>query len=141
MSDYQLTGIEQILNALEARLGEANMRRVTSKALRTIAKDHVAPEVEAMARSFVDKGNTVRQIVVGNVSFADYNIPKIKVGWKRSDPGDSPRWNIEHLNEMGFTRNGKFYRPRGFGKLQGVIDDFGEQYPRLAREELKELVE
>ncbi|WP_153059052.1 hypothetical protein, partial [Streptococcus suis] len=82
MSDYQVTGMEQILHALESRLGEANMRRVMSKALRTIAKEHVAPEVEAMARSFVDKGNTVRQIVVGNVSFADYNIPKIKVGWK-----------------------------------------------------------
>ncbi|HFU4218407.1 TPA: hypothetical protein ACGO8M_001835 [Streptococcus suis] len=141
MSDFELTGMETVLNELEKRLGEANMKRVVNKTLRRIAKDHLAPKVEEAAKSFIgETGNTVKQIAVGNVSWADYNIPHIKVGWKRSPGGESPRWNIEHLNEMGFSRNGIFYKPQGFGKLQGIIDEFGDEYPRLAKEGLEELV-
>lgn len=141
MSDFELNGLEQILTNLEARFGPDNMKRVANKALRNVAHEHLAPDVEEMARSFEDTGATVRQVVVGNVSWADYNIPRVKVGWKKTAPGESPRWNIEHLNEMGFSRNGVFYEPQGFGKLQGVVDDYGDKYPELVREELKELVE
>ncbi|HFR4576466.1 TPA: hypothetical protein ACHWJ6_000807 [Streptococcus suis] len=137
MSDFNILGMEEILDTLERKLGEERTRTVVSKALRNIATNYVAPELEATSQTFRRTGETVRQIVRGNVRFDDYGIPKIKVGW-----GKGSRWRLEHLQEMGFTSGGKFHTSHpGFGKLQALIDECGEMYPKLAKEELKELVE
>lgn len=139
MSDFNLIGLDNILDTLEEKLGEENMRKVSGKALRKIALE-VKPDMEKMASTFKDTGATEQQIVIGNVSWADYYIPRIKIGWRKASDGESPRWNIEHLNEMGYTQHGVFYRPGGFGKLQELVDEYESLYPAMVQEELKELL-
>lgn len=136
----ELQGLETILKNLDKRLGPDRVKTVTNKALRTIAKE-VEEDLKVMAYRFNRSGATVKQTTVGNVSWADYGIPRVKIGWRRAGGGESPRWNIEHLNEFGFTREGKSYRPRGFGQMQDLIDEQEVSYPKRVQEELKELVE
>lgn len=140
MSGTQLLGLEEILNTLEEKLGPDRVREVTSKALRKVAPQ-VEDDLREVSGTFQRTGKIVTHVVSGNVSLADYNIPKVKIGWRKGGRKDRPRWNIEHLNEMGFTSKGKFVRPRGFGKLQGLIDEYESKYPELVQEELKELLE
>lgn len=139
MGDYTLKGVDEVLGELQKRLGPQRVKTVVSKALRK-AGEHVEQDLIQVTYSFNRTGATTNQVVKGNVSWADYGIPKIKIGWRRAGGGESPRWNIEHLNEMGYTRNGRSYSPRGFGKLQGLIDEYEGKYPEIAREELEELV-
>ena len=135
----ELLGLEEVLNRLEEKLGEERMKQVTSKALRKVAPI-AEQDLVNMARRFVYSGATTLQVVHGNVSWADYNIPRVKIGWRAAKSGESPRWNIEHLNEFGYTRDGKNYRPRGFGQMQDLIDEYESKYPELVQEELKELL-
>lgn len=139
MNGAELLGLEEVLAKLEEKLGPDRVKQVVNKTLREAAKE-AEQDLKAMAVTFNRTGRTVRQTAVGNVSWADYNIPRIKIGWGKAD-GDSPRWNIEHLNEMGFTINGVFHRPAGFGKLQDLVDTYETKYPKLAQEGLKELLE
>lgn len=141
MSDFNLTGLSSILSEMEKRLGSERVKVVTNKALRTIAREHVEPDLKKTVAKFAKTGKIVRQTSVGNVSWADYHIPRIKIGWARSPIGETPRWNLEHLNEFGFSRQGKFYRPDGFGKMQELVDEYETLYPAMVQEELKELVE
>lgn len=137
--DFELLGLDSILDNLEAKLGYDRMKKVVNKTLREVAKE-AGPDLQRKAESFQDTGATVRQVVVGNVSWKNYNIPTIKIGWGRSPAGESPRWNLEHLQELGYTKDGQFIRPRGFGKIQELVDEYGELYPAMAQETLKELL-
>lgn len=139
MGDFNLKGLDEVLRELDNRLGSSRVKRVVNKALRRAA-DEVEQDLVQMTYSFNRSGATTSQVVKGNVSWADYGIPKIKIGWRAAGKGESPRWNIEHLNEMGYSRDGRFYRPRGFGKLQDLIDTYESKYPEIAQKELEELV-
>lgn len=135
----ELLGLEEVLATLEEKLGEDRVKVVVNKALRK-AGDEAEKGLTQMSHKFVRTGATTKQIVKGNVSWADYGIPRIKIGWRAAGGGESPRWNIEHLNEFGYTRDGVSYSPRGFGQMQNLIDEQEISYPKIAQEELKELL-
>lgn len=139
MNEFTLKGLEDVLRELENRLGNRRVKPVVNKALRKAAEE-VEKSLIQRTYTFNRTGATTNQVVKGNVSWADYGIPKIKIGWRAAGQGESPRWNIEHLNEFGYNRDGRFYRPRGYGQMQQLIDEYGELYPEIARRELEELV-
>ena len=139
MADFELEGMEDILNKLESKLGEARVKTVVNKALRSSGEE-VEKDLRAMGYSFARTGATGKQVVKGNVSWADYGIPSIKIGWRSAGGGESPRWNIEHLNEFGYTRNGVGQSTPGFGKMQDLVDEYETLYPKIAQEKLEELV-
>ncbi|KAF1303668.1 HK97 gp10 family phage protein [Enterococcus sp. JM9B] len=126
-----VTGTDQIIANLEKKLGKSRTTRVVNKALRKTG-ENVKRDVEDAASSYIDTGETHETVIVSNVKKGP---PKqIQVGW-----GEGSRWRLVHLNEFGYTRYGKYIRPRGMGKLQGVVDKTEATALQEMRSEMEEL--
>lgn len=126
-----ITGVDQIIANLEKKLGKSRTTRVVNKALRKTG-EIVKRDVEDAVSSYIDTGETHETVIVSNVKKGP---PKqIQVGW-----GEGSRWRLVHLNEFGYTRYGKYIRPRGMGKLQGVVDKTESTALQEMRSEMEEL--
>lgn len=125
-----VTGTDEILKNIEAKLGPKRATRVINKALRKTGEKNKEIVKDAVS-SFQDTGETYETVISSNVK----NNPKrIETGW-----GQGSRWRLEHLNEFGYTRHGQYIRPRGFGKLQGAVDKIQSTAMQEMRSELEEL--
>ena len=131
----EIRGMEEIIAKLDKKLGPERCKKVVNKALKR-AGDECEDDLKDMAESFRDRGVTVEETTHSNVSWADYGIPTVKVGWRSGS-----RWRMEHLQEFGYTRFGKSYNPRGVGKMRNLVDTYQSKYPEIAQEELKELLQ
>lgn len=131
MTGAELKGMDDILKKLEQKFGSAKVTRAVNKTLNT-AGDETQKKVEQGVSSFRDSGATVAQVTRTNARKIQ-EVPTVKIGW-----GQGSRWRLEHLNEFGYTRHGKFVRPRGFGVLQRVIDSEKTEYPERIKKGLKE---
>lgn len=112
-----ITGVNEIIRNLESKLGPAKTNRVVNKALRN-ARQQVYDDVKSATATYMDTGATNAEVVKSGVKGASKGIKTIEVGFN----GPKGRWRLVHLNEFGYTRYGRNYHPRGFGKLQEVVD-------------------
>ena len=109
-----LQGEADILRAIESKLGKARATRVVNKALRN-AGERNEKIVRKAVNSYRDTGKTHDLVVTSGIK----KEPKrVETGWASKE-----RSTIVHLNEFGYTRYGKYIRPRGMGKLQGAADE------------------
>ena len=126
-----ITGTDQIIANLEKKLGSARTTRVVNKALRKYGET-LKNDVQDAVSSYIDTGETHDTVIASNVKKGP---PKrVEVGW-----GQGSRWRLVHLNEFGYTRYGKYIRPRGMGKLQGVVDKTEATALQEMRSEMEEL--
>ncbi|WP_288746338.1 HK97 gp10 family phage protein [uncultured Enterococcus sp.] len=126
-----VTGVDDIIKNIEAKLGTARTTRVINKALKNYGNE-LKKDVEEAVSSYIDTGETHDTVIASGIK---QGPPKrVEVGW-----GAGPRWRLVHLNEFGYTRFGKYQSPRGMGKLQGVVDKTeGSAFEKM-RSELEEL--
>lgn len=126
-----VTGTEDILKNIEAKLGKTRATRVINKALRNYGKE-LKQDVETAVSNYIDTGETHDTVIASGIKKGP---PKeVQVGW-----GAGSRWRLVHLNEFGYTRFGKYQSPRGMGKLQGVVDKTEDSAFEKMRSELEEL--
>lgn len=126
-----VTGMEDILKNIEAKLGVSKTNRVVNKALKNYGNE-LKKDVEEAVSSYIDTGETHETVVTSGIKKGP---PKrVEVGW-----GAGSRWRLVHLNEFGYTRFGKYVSPRGMGKLQGVVDNTKGSAMQKMRSELEEL--
>lgn len=126
-------GFDEVINKLTEKFSPAKLSRVENAALR-VAGRRVAVELKNAVASYKDTGKTVLQVSVGNPRSRG-GVRTIKIGWHAGD-----RWRLVHLNELGYTRFGKTYSPRGMGKIQGAYDSSRGPAKELERAELKKLL-
>lgn len=129
-----VTGTEEILKNLEAKLGQARANRIVNKALRESAKE-IYDDVKSAAASYMDTGATHDEVVMSGIKGAKKGVKTIEVGFN----GPKKRYALVHLNEFGYTRYGKFQRPRGMGKLQAVVTKTESSIVPKMQAELEEL--
>lgn len=129
----KFTGVDEVISKLAEKLSPAKLTRAENSALR-VAGRRVAVELKNAVASYKDTGKTVLQVSVGNPRSRG-GVRTIKIGWHAGD-----RWRLVHLNELGYTRFGKTYSPRGMGKIQGAYDSAREPAKVLERAELKKLL-
>lgn len=123
-------GEADVLRNLEAKLGKARTTRVVNKALRAMGEKNQKIVKEAVS-SYIDTGKTHDLVVTSNVK----NNPKrVETGWASKE-----RAPLVHLNEFGYTRYGRYIRPRGMGKLQAAADEIKSTALPEMRKELEEL--
>lgn len=123
-------GEADVLRNLEAKLGKARTTRVVNKALRAMGEKNQKIVKEAVS-SYIDTGKTHDLVVTSNVK----NNPKrVETGWASKE-----RAPLVHLNEFGYTRYGRYIRPRGMGKLQAAADEIKSTALPEMRQELEEL--
>ena len=131
--NVNVTGVDEILKELEQRLSPAKVTRISNQALRVVGQYGVM-KLKTAVSSYRDTGKTVNEITATKPRKSGGGR-MIKIGWS----GDGTRWRLVHLNEFGYTRFGKTYSPRGFGKIQSVEDDLGKHAEEVIAYELKVL--
>ena len=126
----EITGMNEILKNLEAKLGKNRTTRVVNKALRNAGKKN-QEIVKEKVSSYIDTGATHDLVVTSNVK----NDPKrVETGW-----ASKSRAPLVHLNEFGYTRFGQYIRPRGTGKLQEAVDEISKTSMKTMQSDLEEL--
>lgn len=123
----KLRGMENVIREMEKQLGEAKVNRIVNKALKETGKI-IEPEFKSAVSVYKDTGATVSSVVTSGVR-RDMAIPSIKLGFT------SPRWQLVHLNEMGYAKNPS---PRGYGVIRRFSNQLEGVYPQLLTPKLKE---
>ena len=129
-------GLKEIEQKLNEKFSERQVATHVNNALK-IAGRYATVELKRAASTYRDTGATVNEIVAGKPS-AKSGVRNIKIGW--SGDGSKQRWRLVHLNEFGYTRNGRSYSPRGVGKIRSAYDDMQPKLRELEAAELRKLL-
>lgn len=125
-------GVDQLLINMENKLGKNKTYRVVNKALRNAGEKNKTIVKDAVS-GHMDTGLTYDLVVSSSVK----NNPKrVETGW-----ASKARAPLVHLSEFGYTRFGRYVRPRGMGKLQGAVDEIEKTSLVGIREDLEEFLQ
>lgn len=123
-SGATLRGFDEVIRNLEAKLGDAKVRRSANRALKGAAAETLE-DFQVALEVFRKTGETIESATVGNVTGAFEGVPTVKLGF-----GAGSRWRLEHLNEFGYAQKA---HPRGFGVIRRFSEANKEKFKyRLA---------
>lgn len=131
MSNVQFQGVTETIQALEKKLGTNKIRKVTRDAIDEGASD-VEEQLKWALLTFKDTGATVDEVVRSLASYKNYNA-EAEIGWN----GPKQRYRLIHLNEWGYTRNGRQIKPRGFGVITKSLKSSEKIYLNAVARELR----
>lgn len=131
MSNVQFQGVTETIQALEKKLGTKKIRKVTRDAIDEGASD-VEEQLKWALLTFKDTGATVNEVVRSLASYKNYNA-EAEIGWN----GPKQRYRLIHLNEWGYTRNGRQIKPRGFGVITKSLKSSEKIYLNAVARELR----
>lgn len=114
----EIKGIPEVLNKLESVYGKQAMQAKSDKALNE-ASEFFIKALKKEFESFKDTGASIEEMTV-------------LIEWV----GPMNRKNIIHLNEHGYTRDGKKYTPRGFGVIAKTLAASERKYREIIKKEL-----
>ena len=120
-SGAELKGFDDVLRNLEMHLGDAKVKRATSRALKATANETL--------EEFKDTGETIESATTGRVTGLPVGVPVIKIGF-----GEGSRWRLVHLNEFGYGKNP---HPRGFGVIRRFSESNAQKYKYRIANHLK----
>lgn len=129
-------GFPEIQRRLKAMLTPKELNKLTDKALVKGAKvvsDEIAKNIDKSQLGNYSTGATAKEMVVGKpVSSNSRRV--VRVGWN----GPLERYRIVHLNENGYTRDGRFYGPqlKGYKQIEKAIESTKEEYLKVVRKEM-----
>lgn len=127
-SGAELRGFDDVLRNIEARLGDAKVKRATSHTLKTVA-DETLEEFKGALQVYKDTGATIESATAGRVTGLATGVPVVKIGF-----GEGSRWRLVHLNEFGYGKNP---HPRGFGVIRRFSEDNAKTYKYRIASHLK----
>ena len=127
-SGAELRGFDDVLRNIEARLGDAKIKRATSHALKTVA-DETLEEFKGALQVYKDTGATIESATAGRVTGLATGVPVVKIGF-----GEGSRWRLVHLNEFGYGKNP---HPRGFGVIRRFSEANAKTYKYRIASHLK----
>lgn len=131
MSNVEFQGVNETLQALEKKFGTNKTKTITRKAINSGASV-VEKKLQTDMLVFKDKGYTIEEVVRKNATYRNYNA-EAEIGWN----GPHERYRLIHLNEWGYTRNGRQIRPRGFGVITKSLKNSEPLYFNNVAEEVK----
>ena len=132
---FTITGVDEVISKLENKFSSRKLDQIERQALKmgaTYAKYQLNYAVE----SYRDTGATVREVTAGKPRKKAGHL-SVKVGWE----GGKSRWRLVHLNEWGYTRNGRTYSPRGLGVVQKAFSGMKDEIKNTQVEYLKRMVD
>ena len=132
-ADMSITGLDNILNQIESRLGIVKTKTVVNKTLRQVANIATPLLSSELEDAYRKTGESFKGVTHGNVSWAS-GMPMIKIG------NSGNHWRLIHLNEFGYTREGKTYSGAGNGVMQNFVEEEKLKFQEQAFKGLEELV-
>lgn len=135
-ASLDIKGLDEIVNKLNTKFSERRVNQFVNSAL-TVAGRYAATDIKNAVGSYRDTGATVNEITAGKARLRG-GVRNIRIGW--SGDGSKQRWRLVHLNEFGYTRNGRTYTPRGSGKIRAAYDNMQPKIKELEAHELRKLL-
>lgn len=132
----EIRGMDEVLAKLDEKFKPSRVSRIENNAL-NVAGRLMAVNLKRAVSSYRDTGKTVIEVTAGKARTRG-GVKNIKIGW--SGDGSGQRYRLVHLNEFGYTRNGKSYSPRGMGKIQNAYDSSRDEIKALMKHELEKLL-
>ncbi|WP_192944533.1 HK97-gp10 family putative phage morphogenesis protein [Ligilactobacillus agilis] len=120
-----ITGVDEILTKMEKKFGKTKTDKAERRALK-VASTTMKYALKSGVSVYRDTGKTVSEVTASRPRRKAGEL-SVKVGWQ----GSGSRWRLIHLNEWGYTRNGKTYHPRGLGAVQKTFDSTKDEVKRL----------
>ncbi|MDT2648032.1 hypothetical protein P7D50_09505 [Enterococcus dongliensis] len=131
MSNVEIKGVSETLRSLEKKFGEKKVRTITRKAINE-GTSEVEEQMKWAMLSFKDTGATIDEVVRTMATYKNYNA-EAEIGWN----GPRQRYRLIHLNEWGYTKNGRQIKPRGFGVITRSLKSSEKLYLNAVARELK----
>lgn len=128
---FQIQGMEDVLKRISDTYSGTKAKRIRKEALNA-GGDIVVERLKENFESFRDIGYSKDEIVRTNAR-SKGDIEELKVGWN----GEHGRWRIVHLNEFGYSKNGKQYTPKGFGTIARTVNETQRDYADTVAGKLK----
>lgn len=123
-----LKGEDQVLRAIEERLGDPKVKKVAYKILREEAKEQTE-DLRAVIGTFPLSGRNTAAVDHGGVIMSS-GTPTIKIGF-----GDPSRAPLVHLSEFGYAGNGS---PRGLGAIRKLAEANKPKYLQSVQAKIKQ---
>ncbi len=111
-----------MMKEIEIRLGRPAMEKKASEVLLPAAEIPYKNMQRSM-ESFKDTGASIREMKISSVQTSRGKVI-VRIYWQ----GPRDRYKLIHLNEHGYTRNGKRYSPPGIGKIAGAMRSSEKPY-------------
>lgn len=131
MNNVDFKGVNETLRAMENRLGDKKVRSIARKAINSGA-EKVEKRLQSDMLVFKDTGYTIDEVVRKNATYRNYKA-EAEIGWN----GPHQRYRLIHLNEWGYTRNGRQIKPRGFGVITKSLKNSEPAYLSAVEMEVK----
>lgn len=128
--DVKLEGIPELMKKLEMKYGKKAMEEKSDRAL-IVAADFVKDELKYQFEEFRDTGESINEMQRG-VPETVLGKRRIMIYWE----GPKNRKNIIHLNEHGYTRDGKKYTPKGYAVIAKTLEAGELKYRSIIRKEM-----
>lgn len=132
----EITGVQELLDGLENRLGEKQMLHITDEALKNGAKMFVAElkrQLQSVRGGDFSFGYTIDEIQISEPMW-DLGVRTIKIYWS----GPHNRKYIIHLNEYGYhQKDGVFHKPPMFGRIAASLKASEKTYKNEVRKALE----
>ncbi|MDT2815975.1 hypothetical protein P7H75_14035 [Vagococcus carniphilus] len=134
MSEVKID-INEVVKGIDKELGEARSGRIQNKAINK-GMDKVADDLENAFGKFIgtkySTGATRDEITILKARQTK-NARIGSIGWR----GPKDRYRLVHLNEWGYTRKGKKYRPRMQGTIGNTMQLSEPKYFNIVHQELR----
>lgn len=131
MNSVEIKGVSETLRSLEKKFGDKKVRAITRKAINE-GTSEVEEQMKWAILSFKDTGATIDEVVRTMATYKNYNA-EAEIGWN----GPRQRYRLIHLNEWGYTKNGRQIKPRGFGVITKSLKSSEKLYLNAVARELK----
>ncbi|MBF7019216.1 hypothetical protein ISO99_04755 [Staphylococcus sp. 18_1_E_LY] len=128
----EIKGIPELEKQLEQRFGKQAMREKSDRALEQ-ASDYMLGELKKNFVAFKDTGASINEMKRTQPFTAAKDRQRtVVIEWV----GPMDRYRLIHLNEHGYTRNGKKINPRGFGVIEKTLQASQAKYRSICIREL-----
>lgn len=127
----EIKGVKQLVNQLEKKYGIETTKRVNDQALKK-AGAYFEKELSSAFETFKDTGASQDEIQVSEPRYIN-GVRAITVYWE----GPMDRYRLIHLNEWGYTRRGKEYKPRGHAVISKTLNNSEKVYRNIVKDEIR----
>lgn len=127
----EVKGIPELIKQLEKRFSPEKVKKINDEALKKSGA-YFKKELESAFESFKDTGASINEIQVSDPEYIN-GVRGVTVYWE----GPMDRYRLIHLNEWGYTRNGKEYIPRGFAVIAKTLKSSEQKYKSIVKDEIR----
>ncbi|MCJ1656695.1 hypothetical protein MT340_009055 [Staphylococcus sp. NRL 16/872] len=131
----EVKGVKELTEQLNRKFGINRMREIEDEALKE-GGDYIAELLAKNFKVFEDTGASINEITRTDPFYSKSlggSDRSVLIKWV----GPMERYRIIHLNEHGYTRDGKKYTPRGFGVIAKSLESGKNIYRKIIVDSLR----